>query len=92
MVYLNIFRQQFVDFFELPEEAVADLPLIMLAGSKKLFLENHKGIATYRQEFIKIRIKQGFLVIEGDRLKIKEIARENLQVSGLIINLAFDLV
>ena len=89
---MNLFQQQFVDFFELPEEVITDVPLLMLAGSKKIFLENHKGIATYQQDIIKVRINNGFLIIEGKKLQIKEIAKENLLIFGLILKLSFDLV
>jgi len=82
-------KSQFSDFFELPEEVILDLPLIMLVGPEKLFLENHKGITLYRKDLIKIRINPGFLIIKGNELEINEIAANKLYISGSISGLNY---
>ena len=89
---MNFVREQLIDFFELPEEIIGDLPLLMLAGPGKLYLENHRGIAVYHREKVKIRINRGYLVIEGEKLEVEEIQQDNLQITGLIEKLLFDLV
>ena len=87
---MRLFQEKFKDIFELPDEVIADLPLIMITGHRKLLLENHKGIAAYNRETVKIRIKNGYLIIEGRRLEIEEIQSEHLQLSGTINKICFD--
>lgn len=88
---MNFIHDRLIKNFELPEEVIDDLPFLMLAGSRKLILENHRGIAAYCQQEIKIRIKKGYLIIKGTKLQIEEINQHNLKVSGLMENLYFDL-
>ena len=84
------FKTQFSDVFELPEEILLDAPLIMLVGKRKIYLENHKGIALYQKDLIKVRVKSGILIIKGDKLKIEEIESENIYIQGKINELAYE--
>ena len=86
---MSSLKSLFGDFFELPKEVVLDSPLIMLVGKEKLFLENHKGIALYREDTINIRLKSGLLVIKGNKLKIEEIETNKIFVTGNIFDIEF---
>ena len=80
----------FQNIFDLPVEVVADYPLLMLAGNKKILIENHKGIALYQSDKLKIRIKDGILNIQGHKINVKEINTEYLSVSGEITAIFFE--
>jgi sporulation protein YqfC len=84
------FKKQFAELFGLPAEIVLDLPLFMIVGRDKLFLENHKGVTLYQSDLIKIRIKAGYFIIKGKDLFIDEIMSENLRISGKILSLSFE--
>lgn len=84
MIFMNSFKNKFSSIFELPEEIVLDSPLIMMVGSRKLYIENHKGIARYQPDLIKIRIKSGIFVLEGSKMEIEELESEKLYISGKI--------
>ncbi|MFW6279157.1 MAG: YabP/YqfC family sporulation protein [Bacillota bacterium] len=88
---MDLLYEKFRNLFDLPGEVIEDLPLLLLVGSGKLYLENHKGIATYQQQKIKIRIKKGYLIIEGQKLEVDEIKTNNLFISGSMEKLFFDL-
>jgi len=79
---MNYFREQLMEIFELPPEVIIDAPLIMIAGKQNLHIENHKGISFYKDDLLKIRIREGFLVVQGNNLMIKEINRDYIQISG----------
>ncbi len=87
---MTSFKEYFSDFFELPDEVILDAPLIMIVGRRKMYFENHKGIAVYQDDLIKIRIKSGYFMIKGKNLEIEEIAPENILVSGEIKSLDYD--
>ena len=86
---MSSFKEQFGNFFNLPEEIILNRPLIMLVGEKKLYLENHNGIALYQKDLIKIRLKIGILEIKGDKLEIEKIEAVDLLISGDINSLAY---
>ncbi len=83
-------KDRFSDYFELPDEIVLDAPLIMLIDQKKLYLENHKGVALYQSDLIKIRVNSGYFIIKGDRLAINEIEAESIFVSGKITGIKYE--
>lgn len=82
-------KRQFSQFFELPEEIILDAPLVMLVDRHKLYLENHKGVALFHQDKIKIRLSSGILLISGSDLKIGGIEAEIIEVSGKIRSFEF---
>lgn len=82
--------EYFKNIFDLPLEVVCDYPLIMLAGNNEMFIENHKGIALYQEDLLKIRIKNGILTIEGHNINVKEINSEYLSIVGEFINFYFE--
>jgi sporulation protein YqfC len=87
---LDYFKKQFTDLFDLSAEITMDLPLIMLVGQQKLYIENHKGISLYMSDKIKIRVKPGFITITGSELVIGEIKTENLSISGQISGIIYE--
>ena len=86
---MSSFKKQFSNLFELPEEVMLDAPLIMMVGDKELYLENHKGIALYQNDLIKIRIKSGLLKIKGTNLELNQIKSIKLYISGEITSLEY---
>jgi sporulation protein YqfC len=87
---LDYFKKQFTDLFDLSAEVTMDLPLIMLVGQQKLYIENHKGISLYMSDKIKIRVKPGYVIITGSELVIGEIKTENLSISGQISGIFYE--
>ncbi len=88
---MKLLKEQFSDLFELPDEIILNAPLIMMVGQKKLYIENHKGIALYQQDKLKVRLKVGNILIEGKDLLISEINTEYLFISGIISSLNYEI-
>ena len=87
---MALLREQFSNVFELPPEVVLDAPLLMLVGKKKMYLENHKGIALYQNDLLKIRINSGFLILKGNSLEINQINSHNIYISGIIKKISYE--
>lgn len=77
-------KRRITTTFELPLDIMLDLPSVNLIGDEKLVISNHKGIAEYIKEQIKIKTSAGIVKILGDGLVIKEISRENIVIAGKI--------
>ncbi|MFW6305812.1 MAG: sporulation protein YqfC [Bacillota bacterium] len=84
-------KRQFIEVFDLSPEIAMDLPLIMMLGKEKIYLENHKGVSHFSDEELKIKIKSGFLVINGKKLIINEINSDYLSISGNIISVSYEM-
>ena len=70
---------------EFPEDVTMQLPLVHLTGNIRARVENHRGIAEYTQELIRIVTAQGLVVIRGRELLVKELARDDLICVGTIL-------
>lgn len=72
------------DFLEIPKDLVLDLPKITVIGRNELYLENHRGIIEYSTQRLRINLSRGFLEIQGEKLEIKVLMPEEIQVWGEI--------
>lgn len=76
--------------FSLPAEALSAVPYIQLHGSGKVCIENHGGVLAYSEEQVRVAVKGGAVVIQGQRLSICAMSRRCLEIRGIIQELKFD--
>jgi sporulation protein YqfC len=79
-----VVKRRITTTFELPRDIMLDWPSIRIMGDEELVLSNHKGIAEYTKEQIRIKTGVGAIKISGRGLVIKEISREDIVVEGKI--------
>ena len=77
------------DMLELPKEIMLGLPNIGLIGKEELRIENHKGIAEYSKEYIRIETKSGILSINGANMRLVEISRDQITITGSIKSISY---
>lgn len=65
-------------------EISSKLPLVEIAGDKRILVENHLGVVGYSTEEIQIKVSYGVLCITGCGLKFTQIQREQLVINGRI--------
>lgn len=53
-------------------------------GTDRLLVEHHKGIVSYATACIRIAATYGFLVVEGDELRLCCMSRSQLVIRGRI--------
>lgn len=82
-------RENMADFFELPKEIFLNLPRITLIGNLQLYLENFGGIIEYSDEILRLKIKNGEVVIRGRELAIKNFFGEEIYVEGDIKSIEY---
>ena len=66
----------------IPEDVALHTPVLHVMGSQRARVENHRGIAEYTPEAVRIRTAQGMLVLRGRDLLVKELARDDLVCVG----------
>ena len=82
-------KRRITTTFELPREIMLDWPLMRMTGDEELVITNHKGIAEYTKEQVRIKTALGVAKVLGRGLVIKEISRENIVVAGKIEAVSF---
>jgi sporulation protein YqfC len=75
---------------ELPADAVMDLPRITMIGQLHIYIENHRGVKAFSNEQLKLKLKQGTLVISGREFVIKTILPEEILLEGNISSVDFE--
>lgn len=73
----------------LPAEFILGLPSMSLVGNIKIEILNHRGLKNYSDKKVLIYTRIGDLVIDGDKLLIKEISLENIKIEGNISAVSF---
>lgn len=82
-------QESIADFFELPKELLCNLPRITLIGDIQMLLENYGGIIEYNDQLLRLKIKEGEVVVTGKNLKIKNFLYNELLIEGNIISVEY---
>jgi len=84
------FKQQIVDFLDLPGDIILNLPKITLLSNLQLVVENHRGILKFSPAAIHVSITGGELIISGRELKLRSVLAEEIYVEGEIKSIVFE--
>jgi len=69
---------------ELPTEAaIGDMKLIVV-GSRRALVENHRGILSFESACVSVAAKKGRLVFRGDGLHLAAMSSDCLMICGKI--------
>lgn len=69
---------------DLPDEPIPGLPLIEIAGDRRVLIENHFGVCEYSDQTIRVKVKYGSVCISGSDLILAKMTKGQLTVSGKI--------
>ena len=72
-----------------PSEPLTGKPRIILTGQEALLIEQHRGVISYTQEQLIVRLPQGRLHVQGRGLTLHAYEKQDLCVDGEIISLEF---
>lgn len=77
-------------FLEMPEEIMTDKPRITILGFDELVIENYKNILEYDEIFIKVNTYIGAINISGINLKLIQMNKDDIMVTGKISSIDFE--
>ena len=69
---------------DLQEECIPNLPLVEIAGDRRVLIEHHCGVVEYGRERIIVQVKHGQIGILGDCLELTKMTPHQLIISGRI--------
>lgn len=76
-----------LEFLSPETNGIAPLPgvsLIEIYGQNRILIENHRGIIAYEVRQIQIKVSFGCIVVCGQNLKLRNMSKEKLVITGKI--------
>ena len=80
----RIFWEHMMQQADIQPESVPGVPVIEIAGDRRVLIENHGGVAAYGRERILVNVKYGLVSICGCNLEMLCMTREQLVIHGRI--------
>ena len=74
---------------DLSSEPVSKLPLVEIAGERRVLIENHFGVTGYGSQEICVKVRFGHVIICGKGLELVRMTKEQLVVMGTIDGVRF---
>lgn len=72
------------------QDMIPGMPLIEIAGTGRIYIENYQKIVFYSDTEIHVRVKYGVILITGASLRFTCISKEYLVVMGKIYSVRLE--
>lgn len=82
-------QESIAELFELPKELLLNLPRITLIGDIQMLLENYGGIIQYNDELLRLKVREGEVIVKGKNLTIKHFLADELLIEGKIFSVEY---
>ena len=76
--------QHLADRTGLESEALPGLPILEIAGDRRVLIEHHSGVLEYGPEQIRIRVAYGTVCVVGCGLELVRMSHKQLVIAGRI--------
>ena len=76
--------RQLADRTELESEALPGLPILEIAGDRRVLIERHRGVIEYGPERIRISVSYGTVCVNGCGLELVRMTHQQLVIAGRV--------
>lgn len=76
--------QRLADGADLYTEPLPGVPIVEVAGDRRVLIERHRGVTEYSTERIRVRLGFGAVCICGNDLELTQMTRQQLVITGRI--------
>lgn len=90
MILKNNFTDAVSEKISVPQETMAQVPLVQLHGKRSACIENHCGIIEYTDSLVRIAVKRGNVAVIGSRLEIARMTKRIVEIRGNIQRLELE--
>lgn len=80
--------EKIADFLEVPEELIGKNCKITLVDNRFFYLESSNQIVDYYANYIKLKTNNLTVSLDGKKMQIKEISKNELVIEGEILNVS----
>lgn len=77
-------KQQISRELDKVEASLPQLPLVEIAGDRRVLIEHHQGVSQYGRGRICVQVSYGVIAVEGDNLELARMTNTQLVISGSI--------
>lgn len=84
MAHSRQWLQQLADRTEMESEALPGLPILEIAGDRRVLIERHGGVIEYGPERIRVRVTYGSICVNGCGLELVRMTHQQLVISGRV--------
>lgn len=81
--------ERLLNGLDLMEESMPGEPLTEIAGHRRVFVENHRGVTECGLCCIRIRVRFGEIVVAGSHLELARMTGRQIVVTGIIDSVTF---
>lgn len=78
------------EMLALPEDALLGAAMVTVTAGKRLLVENHRGVLSYGDAQIIVRLPRGKLSVSGSALSLLVMTSEQLLIGGRIQTLEWE--
>ena len=82
-------KSRIVEGLALPKDLMLGASSLQIFGNSEIYIENYLGIIDYNSEYIRIKIKEGSVEIEGNCLCICYYSCEEMKISGYLHRISY---
>lgn len=75
---------------DIQDEPLPGLPLVEIAGDRRVLIENHNGVLQYEPCCIRIKVKFGEICVSGECLTLARMMKGQLIIHGKIDGLKLE--
>ena len=65
-------------------EMLPGVPIVELAGDRRVLIENHHGVIEYADQRICVKVKYGILCVCGCDMELAKMTKDQLVITGQI--------
>jgi len=77
-------KRKINQILEMPREIDSKEPKITIVSFDQILIENYKGILEYEEFFIKLETEIGTININGYKLALEQITKDDIEINGVI--------
>lgn len=88
----NKFLRQLEDRMQHNVQTLTKLPIVELAGDRRVLIEYHRGIREYRCDRICVGVCFGLVCVEGQNLEISRMTDCQLVITGRISSVGLERI
>ncbi len=78
------------DAMALPKDLLLGDVILTLTGNRELSMENFQGMVEYRTDYIKVKGKNGRILIQGENLLLCRYTEDEMKIKGKILQISFE--
>ncbi|GGA68663.1 sporulation protein YqfC [Ornithinibacillus halotolerans] len=82
-------RPWLVKYLALPSDVIMELPRITIIGQLHVYIENHKGLAVFSDNELRLKTTKGYIQIKGSSFVLKMMLPEEILLEGKITDVRF---